>query len=97
MATGAESEAQGNFTGTVSSARGKQAAQVGARGQQNYPRQQHQSCNKCFYSGSELIAQKTWTSQQKTHVAFVLGISLFQIRANRVQIGGCPPLSVRPP
>jgi hypothetical protein len=35
MATGAESEAQGNFTGTVSSARGKQAAQVGARGQQN--------------------------------------------------------------
>ncbi len=36
-----------NFAGTVGGARGKQAAQIGAGGQQNQPGQQHQARNEC--------------------------------------------------
>ena len=56
----AEREPQCHFAGTVSGARGEQAAQVGARRQQNQPCQQHQSRNECLYPGGKLIAQKVW-------------------------------------
>src|SRR5271155_2921510 len=82
-----ESEPKSDFPGTVSGARGEQTAQVSARGQQNERRQQHQACQKCPYRTAKKIAVKAWTSQRKGYIVFILGVSLFQIGANGVQVG----------
>src|SRR5246127_99359 len=82
-----ESEPKSDFPGTVSGARGEQTAQVSARGQQNERRQQHQACQKCPYRTAKIIAIKAWTSQGKGYIAFIFGVSLFQICTDGVQVG----------
>ena len=78
---------QSNFPGTVRGACGKQAAQVGARGQQNQPCQQHQSGHECAYRLGKIVAIKTGARQGKVHVAVFFGIGLFQVCADGVQVG----------
>src|ERR1700761_4525024 len=51
-----EGESQRDFAGTVGGARGEQAAQVSACGQQNERRQQHQACQKCPHRTTKIIA-----------------------------------------
>ena len=63
-----------NFACSVSGACGKQAAQIGAGGQQNQPRQQHQSRKKCPHCGSKKVAMEPRMHQAEAGLVILFGI-----------------------
>ena len=86
-ARGSEREAQSDFTGAVGGARGKQAAQVGACGEQNQTGKEHHSCHESLHTGPEQVAGKRWAREGVGHPGIVFGVGFFQVGAYRVEIG----------
>ena len=51
-----EGEAQSDFPRAVGGARGEEAAQIGACGQENQNSKQHHSCHEASHPGTEHVA-----------------------------------------
>ena len=79
-------KAQSYFARTVSGARGKEAAEVGASGQQNQAGEKHQSGHESADGLAKIVAIEAGTGQGKSSFVVVLGIGFFQIGADGVQI-----------
>ena len=87
-AAGAERQAQRDFFGAVGGARGKQAAEIGAGGQQDQPGEQHQAGHEGTRRTAEHIADQAGLGQGEFHAFVVGGIGFGQRSADRVQVGG---------
>src|SRR5439155_4721435 len=86
-AAGSQSKPQSHFARTVSGARGEEAAEVGASGQQNQAGEKHQSGHESADGLAKIVTIEAGTGQGKSSFVVVLGIGLFEIGADGVQIG----------
>ena len=86
----AEGETEGDFAPAVGGARGEEASEVGAGGEQNEPGEERQSAGEGGDGTLEEVAVQGWAAELVLERASVLRVVLFHPRSDGVQVGRRP-------
>ncbi len=83
-----ERQAQGHFFGAIGGSRSEQAAEIGARCQQDEAGKQHQASHERPCRPAEHIPNQARTREGELNAVIVRGVGFCQPGAECVQIGG---------